>query len=133
MGEEPQSCRRYALTAVRGEYFRVIANHGVQIGTLPAKALKHLGVSSGSNAIVQWLWRQGPLSALSGSPCLRSLLPVLPEAVGKLRRSIYAQKILLDFVNLKINNARQRYREEALEKTILRILASCVFSHSLAP
>ena len=56
-----------------------------------------------------------------------------PEAVGKLRRSIYAQKILLDFVNLKINNARQRYREEAIEKTILRILASCVFSHSLAP
>src|SRR5207237_8983390 len=58
---------------------------------------------------------------------------VMPEAVGKLRRSIYAQKILLDFVNLKINNARQRYREEAIEKTILRILASCVFSHSLAP
>src|SRR5438477_10141141 len=27
-------------------------------------------------------------------------------------------------VNLKINNARQRYREEAIEKTILRILAS---------
>ena len=52
---------------------------------------------------------------------------------GKTPASIYAQKILLDFVNLKINNARQRYREEALEKTILRILASCVFSHSLAP
>ena len=58
---------------------------------------------------------------------------LLPEAVGKLRRSIYAQKILLDFVNLKINNAGQRYREEAIEKTILRILAPCVFSHSLAP
>ena len=107
MGEEPQSCRRYALTAVRAEYFRVIANHGVQIGTLPAKALKHLGVSSGSNAIVQWLWRQGPLSALSGSPCLEIAASGFARGCGKTPTSIYAQKILLDFVNLKINNARQ--------------------------
>jgi hypothetical protein len=57
----------------------------------------------------------------------------MPEAVGKLWSSICAQKVLLDFLNLRTKNAAQRYQEEAIEKTILRILASCAFSHSLAP
>jgi hypothetical protein len=57
----------------------------------------------------------------------------MPEAVGKHWSSICAQKVLLDFLNLRTNNAGQRYREEAIEKTILRIIASCAFSRSLAP
>jgi len=57
----------------------------------------------------------------------------MPEAVGKHWSSICAQKVLLDFLNLRTNNAGQPYREEAIEKTILRIIASCAFSHSLAP
>ena len=55
------------------------------------------------------------------------------EAVGKLWSSICAQRVLLDFLNLRTNNAGQRYREQAIKKTILRILASCAFSHILDP
>jgi hypothetical protein len=34
---------------------------------------------------------------------------------------------------LKTKNAGHRYREKPIEKIILRILASCAFSHSLDP
>jgi len=44
--------------------------------------------------------------------------------VGKLHVQFTRRKSFSTSVNLKINNARQRYREEAIEKTILRILAS---------
>jgi hypothetical protein len=34
---------------------------------------------------------------------------------------------------LRTNSAGDRYQEEAIEKTILRILGSCTFLHSLVP
>jgi hypothetical protein len=37
------------------------------------------------------------------------------------------------FVDLKTNNAGTYHREKTIEKTILRILGPCTFSHSLGP
>jgi hypothetical protein len=57
----------------------------------------------------------------------------MPEAVRKLRRSICAWKVLLDFVNLKNKSAGDGYPEKAIERTILRILGSGTFSHTAWP
>jgi hypothetical protein len=51
--------------------------------------------------------------------------------VQKRWRSICASKVLLDFANLKTNSAGGRPRKKAIEKTILRRVGSCAFSHSL--
>jgi hypothetical protein len=53
--------------------------------------------------------------------------------VRKPRRSICAQKILLDLVNQKTKNAGDGYRKKPIEKTFLRLLGSHTFSHGLDP
>jgi hypothetical protein len=57
----------------------------------------------------------------------------MPEAVRKLPRSICAQKVLLDLVNLKTKSSGDGCPKKAIEKTILRSLGSRTFSHGLAP
>jgi hypothetical protein len=46
-------------------------------------------------------------------------------------RSVCAEKVLLDFINLETNSAGGRQRKKAIEKTILRPVGFCAFLHSL--
>jgi len=64
---------------------------------------------------------------------LRSAASGLPEAVQKPQFSKCAWKVLLDIVIPKTKNTDDRYRRKTREKTMLRVLGSRTFLHSLAP
>jgi hypothetical protein len=57
--------------------------------------------------------------------------PERVQAVRKLARSICAQKVLLNLVNLKTKSAGDGYPKKAIEKTVLRLRGSRTFSHGL--
>src|SRR5215472_13847841 len=70
-----------------------------------------------------------------GSDCCPSFIVRKSAAVGGACVKTPALRLhvenLLDFVSLKNKNIDDRYGGKTIEKTMLRVLRSCMFSHSL--
>jgi hypothetical protein len=58
-------------------------------------------------------------------------IQVPTQAVSKLRLRTFVQKYFLNYDELETNNSASRYRKKKTKKTILLILRSRTFSHSL--